>query len=291
MRTAKQLKTRLDSARFIHLLVVFMIAMFLYLFTTLPERWWILLTVLVSSAGIEPGLIIRRSIQRITGTLSALIIITPLIYLLHFNYRLVPVCFILAIIGLNVAAVNTRRYDISVFFITLMVFLLLAQTAKSTSLSGSFDMLINRGLCTLIGVSIVGLADYYLFQSYKYSHKLYLFHQKMLYAFFQRAMARIMDSSKESINTFLFIERLRDEVIMQFAPIAVSSENLKLENKLAPTIIHNLEVFQSTIWEIRRLLFALAFAKFILQSTETTQKHQQHFNRLMEQAKAHFIKL
>src|SRR5690606_5719406 len=128
--------------------------MFLFLFTTIPERRWVLLTVLVISAGIEPGLIIQRSAHRIWGTFAALFILVPLLYLMQFNYRFVSVAFILAIIGLNVSSLNAKRYDITVFFITVAVFLLLAQTTDSNSPEGPFQMVVNRGSCTLIGIVI-----------------------------------------------------------------------------------------------------------------------------------------
>lgn len=141
MQTTLQLKKKLDYARFVHLSVIFMIAMFTFLFTTLPENKWILLTVLVVSAGIEPGLIIRRSKHRMGGTLAALLILVPLIYLVQLNYRFIPVLFVIAVIALNVTALNIRRYDISVFFVTISVFLLLAQTSNSRKLLRPTPML------------------------------------------------------------------------------------------------------------------------------------------------------
>lgn len=266
-----------------------MIAMFLFLFTTIPERWWILLTVLVCSSGIEPGLVMRRSKQRIKGTLAALMIILPLIYCLRLNYRLIPVCFIVFFIALNVSALNTKRYDITVFFMTLMVFLLLAQTASDNRFNGSFEMVLNRGLCTLIGIAIVIFAEYFLFKSHRYSYKLYLFHQMTLYDFLQEKLTEVTRTQKEDINSFLFIERLRDQVIEHFSPIQVSAENLKLEKNTEPEIKKHVDLFQTTIWEIRRLLFALCFAKYVLDSPSVTSKHIAHFNELMNEAKANFI--
>ncbi|CEG55533.1 FUSC family protein [Legionella fallonii] len=291
MRATQKLKRKLDWARFIHLAILFMVAMFLYLFSTIPERWWILLTVLVISAGIEPGLIIRRSIHRIGGTLAALAILIPLIYLLQLNYRLIPVLFILTIIGLNITALNTKRYDISVFFITLTVFLLLAQTTEVTSPQGPLEMVINRGTCTLIGIFIVTVADYFLFQSYRYSHKLYLFHQLMLYGFFTKKIREISNLRQNKTNTFLFIEKMRDQIIHHFAPIAISSENLKLEGKISRKTKEQIDIFQDTVWKIRRLLFALCVSECILQSPSATERHLHQVKELMATARANFIYL
>ncbi|MCW8408091.1 FUSC family protein [Legionella sp. PATHC035] len=289
MLTAEKLKKKLDYARFTQLAIMFMVAMWVYLFTTIPHKWWVLLTVIMVSAGIEPGLIIRRAIHRVGGTFAALLVLIPLIYLMQVNYRLIPIVFIVAIIGLAVTALNTRRYDISVFFITLVVFLLLAQTTDANSPEGPFEMVLNRGICTLIGVFIVLVGDYFLFQAYRYSQKLYLFHQMMVYNFFNDTMQQIVKCRSKKINTFIFVEQLRGQVIKHCAPIAISSENLKLEVKISAETKKRVDIFQETIWDLRRLIFALCVSEFVLHSSTTTEKYLQQFQILMKKAKDNFI--
>lgn len=289
MQTAAKLKRKLDYARFVHLASIFMIALFFFIFTNIPENKWILLTVLVVSAGIEPGLIILRSKHRMGGTIAALLILIPLIYLVQFNYRFIPVLFILAIIALNVSALNTKRYNNSVFFVTLTVFLLLAQTTDANSPQGPFTMMINRGICTLIGISIILAGDYFLFKSYRYSHKLYFFHQMMLYTYFKEKIEEIDLCHQNNKSTFLFIERMREQIIDHFAPIAISSENLKLEHKVSQETKEQIERFQASVWEIRRLLFALCMSELVLESGEKTEKHRKRFHDLMAKAKDNLI--
>jgi hypothetical protein len=289
MHSTSFLKRKLDYVRFVHLAIMYMIAMLIYLFSTLPEKWWVLLTVLVISAGIEPGLIVRRSIFRIAGTGAALTILIPLIYFVQLNYRLISIILIIAVIGLSVSALNTRRYDISVFFITLIVFLLLAQTIDLNSPQGPFTLLVDRGICTLIGICIVLIGDYFFFQTYRYSQKLYLFHQLQVYHFFRKALKQITQCNKEKINTFIFVEQLREQVLEYFAPIAISSENLKLERRISPQAKERIDIFQETIWELRRLIFALCVSEFVLHSSEATKKHIERFSLLMNRAKANFI--
>lgn len=290
MLSATEMKKRLNYARFTHLAGMFMIAMLIYLFSTIPHKFWVLLTVLVVSAGIEPGLIVRRAIHRIGGTFSALVILIPLLYLMQLNYRFVSVTFILSIIGLSVSSLNPKRYDISVFFTTIMIFLLLAQTTEINSPEGPFEMVINRGICTLIGIAIILMGDYFLFQGYHYSHKLYLFHQRMVYNFFEDTLQKIIKIHPEEINSFIFVEKLRTEIIAICAPIAISSDNLRFEKKIAPKNRVKLERFQDTIWDLHRLIFALCVSKFILNSEETTEKHLQKFRELMHEAKKNFIR-
>lgn len=289
MLTAAKLKKKLDYARFTQLAMMFMVAMWIYLFTTIPHKWWVLLTVIMVSAGIEPGLIIRRAIYRIGGTFAALLVLIPLVYLMQLNYRLIPVVFILGIIGLAVSSLNTRRYDISVFFITIVVFLLLAQTTDATSPEGPIEMVLNRGICTLIGAFIVLIGDYFLFQAYRYSQKLYLFHQMMVYDFFKSKVTQITIYRSKKINTFIFVEKLRGEVIKYCTPIAMSSENLKLEVKISPEIKKKVDIFQETIWDLRRLIFALCVSEFVLHSAPATEKHLNEFKVLMNRARNNFI--
>ncbi|WP_058535671.1 FUSC family protein [Legionella saoudiensis] len=289
MLSTAQMRRRLDYARFTHLAGMFMIAMFIYLFSTIPHKFWVLLTVLVVSAGIEPGLITRRAIHRIGGTFIGLTILLPLLYLMQLNYRFIPVVFVLALIGLSVSTLNPRRYDISVLFTTIMIFLLLAQTTDLNSPEGPFDMVINRGICTLIGVAIILVGDYFLFQGYHYSQKLYLFHQRLVYNFFRDSVQEIIKLKPEEINTFIFVEKLRAEVIQTCAPITISSENLLLEKRLDPEIKKKVDGFQDTLWEMRRLIFALTVSKFVLHTEITTQKHLQHFKELLQQARANFL--
>lgn len=289
MLSTTALKKKLDYARFTHLAVMFMVAMLIYLFTTIPHKLWVLLTVIVISAGIEPGLILRRAVHRIGGTFAALLILIPLIYFMQLNYRLIPVVFIIAIIGLAVSSINTNRYDISVFFITLVVFFLLAQTIDANSPEGPFIMVINRGLCTLIGIFIVLVGDYFLFQTYHYSQKLYLFHQMMVYNFFNETVKEITKCRTTKVNSFIFVKNLRGQVIQYCAPIAISSQNLKLEVKISAQAKKRVDVFQETIWDLRRLVFALCVSEFVLHSPTTTDKHLQRFKILMYKAKANFI--
>ncbi|HAU0124513.1 TPA: FUSC family protein [Legionella pneumophila] len=289
MHDTSALKKKLDYARFIHIVIMFMVAMLIFLFSTFPEKWWVLITVLSVSAGIEPGLIIRRAKHRIGGTLLALIILIPLLYLLQLNYRLISILFVLAIVGLSVATLNTRRYDISVFFITLVVFFLMAQTEEATSPRGPFEMVLNRGICTLFGVFIVLAGDYFLFQAYRYSHRLYFFHQVIVYDFLNDIVRKIDESNTEKINTLLFVEKLRGQFTEHYLPISISSENLKLDFKTSEHTKKRIDIFQETIWEIRRLVFALCISEFVLHSSTASEQHLQRFKLLMNKARTHFI--
>jgi hypothetical protein len=291
MLRSEILKKRLQYARFIHLLIIYILALAIFLFTNLPHKRWILLTVLVISGGIEPGLILKRSRHRVIGTLLALTLMIPLLYLLQLNYRLIPVVFIIALIGMMVSSLNPDRYDISVFFITIVVFFLIAQTSDVHTGTGPFEMVINRAICTMIGIGIVLASDYFLFQTYQYSQKLYLYHQLMILDFLKAISRQIIQIRDEGGNRFLFIERLRNEFIDHYSLINISSENLKLDLKASPRIKKQVDSFQQTIWQLRRLVFALSFSELIQPSPQASANHWQKYEALMIKAKNSLIQI
>lgn len=95
--------------------------------------------------------------------------------------------------------------------------------------------------------------------------------------------------SDRKINTFIFVEKLRSQVIKNCAPIEISSENLKLEVKISSETKKRVDIFQETIRDIRRLIFALCVSEFVLHSTTASEKHLQQFKILMNRARNNFI--
>jgi len=106
------LKRQLDYARYTHLAIMYLAAALLFIFSHVPHKWWIFLTVLVISTAVEPGLLIERAIARTKGTILALLLIIPLIYVLQLNYRLIPILMIAAGLGMAVTALNTKKYSV-----------------------------------------------------------------------------------------------------------------------------------------------------------------------------------
>lgn len=286
MREAIKIKRQLEGARLIHITTMYVIALILFLFSTFPHRWWILLTILVISAAVEPGLLIKKSVHRMRGTLLSLILLIPLLYLVQLNYRLIPVVFIIMTIGVTVSSLNVVRYDVAVFFITITVFLLMAQSAPSTSPEGPFEMVINRGICTFIGIFIVISGDYILFNAYKYSQRLYLLHQLQLCHFLQTTVDLICKSPVENTSALIFFEKLREQVNEKYVPIAISAESLALDLKSSVNLRERISVFQETAWQMRRVIFALAFSRFVLKSSDSEKNHLISFNSLMQKARS-----
>lgn len=290
MLHTKALKKKLEYARLIHIMSVFIVVLAIFLFTTLPHKRWILMTVIILCAGIHPGLVLRRARHRIAGTILALLLLIPMLYIMQINYRFISVIFIISLIAAGVAGLNTERYDIKVFFTTIVVFLLIAQTIEVNTPEGPFELVLNRVLCTLIGAAIILVSDYFLFNTFHYSQKLYLFHQMMIYDFLKSCGKEIKQAKKENVNNFIFIERIRKDIIEHFMPITTSSKNLLLEMKTNKVLKKQVVDFQNTIWEIRRIIFALIFSELILSSKEGSQAHWQQYKELMIKARRGMIR-
>jgi hypothetical protein len=286
LKNIASLKKQLIHARFKHLAFMYLIAVTLYLYSTFPHKWWIFVTITMISAVIEPGLIIKRSILRSQGSLMVLILMIPLLYLLQLNYRLVPVTMICAAVCMIVSFSNPRRYDISIFFITMVVFLFLAQTIPPEAPQAPIEMVLNRAICTAIGIFIVIACDYFLFNAYHYSRKLYFMNQLSVVELLKNAVKNIERASINQENTAIFIEKLRDEFNETYLNLETSCESLQADLKIQSEQYEKIEQFRSICWKLRQIIFALTFSQLILKSEEKTQKHLEQFKTLIAEAKS-----
>lgn len=283
------LKRKLDQARFIHLLSMYLLAMLFFLCSNLPNAWWILVMTLAISASIEPGLMIGQSIQRSKGSFLSLLLLPAMLYALQINYRFIPVVFIMALIAFNVTSLNMKRYDISVFFNTIIIILLLAQTIYYNSPEGPIEAVINRALSIVIAIMIVIFGDYFLFRSYRYSQKLYLLHQRLIYELFNAIVTEVCHANQEGKNAFILLNKLRLKVNETFQLMTGSASNLKLDLTMGPHVKQQVDDFEQRIWELRRVTFALCFSELVLKSAATSAIHLAHYETLIKELPNHFI--
>lgn len=287
----KNLKYTLEYARYTHIAIMYLIALIIFLFSHLPHKWWVFLTVLVVSAAIEPGLILKRAKHRIYGTFLALIILLPLLYFLQLNYRLVSTLMVLSFIAMSTSSMNPERYDISVFFITLIIFLITAQTATPDTLEGPLQLVLNRGICTLIGIMIILIGDHFLFNSYQYDLKSYLFNQLTVYDCLKKTVNELRETPIDAIGTYAFMKRLYTQFNEIYSLIAISANSLSLDFNTSSSIRQQIEAFQHTIWELRLEIFSLTSALMILKTEKEVQKHLLRYEELMKVAKQQFLKI
>ncbi|TXI99775.1 MAG: FUSC family protein [Neisseriales bacterium] len=285
----KNLKNKLNYARFGQISFVFTIGMAMYLFTTIPHNWWILLTVIMMSAAIEPGLIIKKSINRGKGTLIGILLFLPLIYLLQLNYRFIPLVFILLSIGISVP--NAKRYDISVIFMTMMVFTMNAYNFTVPTQEGPFEATLNRGICTVIGIIICIAGDYFLFRRFDYSRKVYFLLQHELCNMLEKKIEMIRNAHKQKLNRYLIVENLRESFNQAYTTIATSAESIRLSLNTNAETKQKINDFDITIWQLRKAVFGLYYSECILQHNQSSEEHLERFKHLIDKARRNFISL
>ncbi|KTD20346.1 integral membrane protein, YccS/YhfK family [Legionella londiniensis] len=269
--------------------LMYIMALCVFLFSTIPHKRWVFLSVMVICAGIQPGLIVKRSIRRIKGTMLALVLMMPVLYLVQINYRLIPVLLIGSAILMVVSGMNSNRYDIKVFFTTFFVFLLTALTVEEITAEGPVEMVLNRAICTLIGVAIILSADYFLFDSYRYGRKLYFFHQLLTYRFLKKKAQELREEKNLPVNRYTYISRLRDETNERFSALAKAAESLVSDLSADLALKKEVAQFQGTLSELRRLLFATCFARLILNSPENLTRNLVDFDALMSKAQSQML--
>jgi uncharacterized membrane protein YccC len=278
---------KLDIACFLQLLSMYIIALLFFLFSKISHSWWVVVTTLMISGAIEPGLVRQRLTERFKGTFLGLMFIFPLIYLMHFNYRFVFFGLIISIILFHLAVLNPSRYDFSTFCITIFD-LMFAAIVNNFIDEGPLQVLIDRGTATFIGGLIVLCGDYLLFNAYQYSRKRYQAYQKLIFAFLKETVAMLSSDAMQK-NNFLLVTKLQYKMTEQYELVNISAQNLTIDSKNNPILIQKIENFQETILELRKTIFALHFSKFILQSQEKTQDNLIKYQELMHKAQENFI--
>ncbi len=285
----ENLKKKLDYARFGQISFVFTIGMAMYLFTTIPHNWWIFLTVMMMSAAIEPGLIIKKSINRGKGTLIGILLFLPLIYLLQLNYRFIPLVFIL--LGVGISIPNAKRYDISVIFMTMMVFTMNAYNFTVPTQEGPFETTLNRGICTVIGIIICIAGDHFLFRRFDYSRKVYFLLQHELCNTLEKKIDMIRSAHEQKLNRYLIVENLRESFNQIYSNIATSGESIRLSLTTNAETKQKINEFSIIIWQLRKVGFGLYYSECILQDDKASQEHLERFKYLLDKARHNFISL
>lgn len=281
------LRNRLAVARVSQITLVYAIGLGLYLFTTIPHNWWVFLTVLMMTAAIEPGLVIQKSINRGKGTILGIILIIPLIYLLQLNYRLIPLTFILLVCFLNVP--NQRRYDLTVIFMTMMIFILNSYNYTIVLIEAPFQTSLNRAICTIIGIIVCIGGDYFLFKKFNYSRKLYFLLQRELCITLEGKVERMLNSEMLGLNAYLVVEDLRNTLNGKFSEITTSATSLNYDLRSDDILRYKIQRFDQIIWQMRRQIYAIYYCKFVRKDQLATTHHYQKFEESIIAAKNNFI--
>ncbi|MDD3267465.1 MAG: FUSC family protein [Burkholderiales bacterium] len=281
------LKKRIDYARFIQLSFVFSVGLAMYLFTTIPHNLWIFIAVLLMMSMIEPGLIIRQSINNGKGTIVGIVLFMPIIYFLQLNYRLIPIAFI--IFGIATMIPTMKRYDLRVVFTTMMIFTSNAYNYTIPGAEGPIEIAINRLVCTMIGIIICVCGDYFLFRKFDYSRKVYAFLQYDLCNVLTQKVKMINEPDDIRLNHFLLIENIRDSFNSIYASINNSEDSLLQNFTTSREIKEKVREFHLKSWQLRKVVLAIYYARCHLKDDEAVTMHLNRFQNLMKEAKKNYV--
>lgn len=281
------LKKRIEYARFVQLSLVFSIGLAMYLFTTIPHNLWIFIAVMLMMSMIEPGLILRHSINNGKGTIIGIVLFMPIIYFLQLNYRLIPIVFV--IFGIATMIPTMRRYDLRVVFTTMMIFTSNAYNYTVPGSEGPIEIAINRLVCTIIGVIICICGDYFLFRKFDYSRKVYAFLQYDICNVLNQKVKMINEPDEIRLNNLLLIENIRDSFNSIYAGVSNSGDSLLHSFTTSKETKGKVQEFNLKIWQLRKVVFAIYYARCHLKDNAMVEMHLKRFHILMNEAKRNYI--
>ncbi len=274
-------------ARFIQLICIYIAALLLFLFTTIPHARWIDSTVILLLASNNPGLLYQKSFERGLGTLYGVVLFVPFIYLMHINYKLIPLALILFALLNNVT--TAKRHDIMVMFTTLALFTLSSFNDIENIVEGPIETMIKRFVCTLIGIFLCLIGDYLFFRRYDYTRKLYRFHQLEVYRTLVKHMNMVTRHDVKNSNRFILIDKLRSNLNQIFVNITTSGDGLFYGYDTQEATKDNIKNFKESMWQMRKLIFVAYHAKCVSQDDLMALECKAKFDEQAKIAQRSFI--
>lgn len=280
-----RLRQKIAATRLAQITIVYALGLIVYLFTTLPHNWWVFLTVMMMTAAIEPGLVVQKSINRGKGTLIGIILFIPLITLLQFNYRFIPLTFIILACLLFIP--TAKRYDLTVIFMTMMVFMLTAYNYTTPLIEGPLEVTLNRAICTVVGVFICLGGDYILFKRFNYSRKLYYLLQRELCIILKQKVQYMLEN--ENKNLLVVVEDLRTVLNTKFAEINNSATSLKYDLRSDKITKANVVQFETAMWKLRKDIYSIYYCQYVNKDAVKLQENVNRFYNSLHIAEKNFI--
>ncbi len=270
------LKQKLRNVRFLQLSLIYATGLIFYIFTHIPHNWWVLLTVLMIMGAVHPGHIIVKSIHRGRGTFIGILLSILLVYLFHFNYRLVSIVLMLSIILMNVP--NQKHYDLSVTAMTVLVFLNDAFSNSSSLLEGPMELAINRMLCTIIGIAICIIADYLIFNNFRYSEKMYRMLQEELLTVMDNKIKAYFINHSRFNNRLIIKTHIYDHFNEIFNEIMLSGTGILNSPSSSEKAKLTVNQFTQIAWNLKTTIDELYVVVFINNKNE--QSYESCLNKL-----------
>ena len=200
---------------------------------------------------------------------------------------MIPLTFILLACLLSVP--NQRRYDLTVIFMTMMVFMLNAYNYTPILVETPFETCVNRAICTIIGIVVCIGGDYFLFRRFYYSRKLYFLLQRELCLTLEQKVERMFSSAELGLNAYLVVEDLRNTLNGRFSEITNSATSLKYDLRSNQLIKYKVDQFDKIMWELRRQIYAIYYCRFVRKDHIAAKNNYTNFQMLITKARNSFI--
>jgi len=279
----QRLKLNLELARIFQLTGMFVIGFSIFLFSHLPHKWWVILTVLIISAAYEPGLLVKKSWQRGRGTLVGLVLAWVILSFLDLNFRFIPL--ILIFIASITYAIPVRIYGAQTAFVTIFIFISYSFLPTESSV---FQDVVDRAISTGLGIIICMAGDYLLFTKFKYSQRNYSIMQREICLLMHRTVTKTLSlKGKPVSNTRM--QRIREEFSLTFGKISASSEGIQYDVDCSKITKDKIKKFDEYIWEMRTQVSAINYCALLSKDYQMLDKHVAKFYAFLEIAKRNYI--
>lgn len=273
---------KLFYLRLTQMSIMLFIGLCCYVFSKIPHVWWVMMTMYMMLGSVEPGLVKAKSINRAKGTLMGLVLFFPTIYLLQFNYRLIPLVLMCSVI--LVGSISPKRYDITVIFITFAVLSSTAYSFTTPTIEGTLQMELNRGLNTLIAITIVFIGEYFMFKRFRYAYKACFIYQLMVRKALLKAVRKITKHHGLGIskNKSILFNELSQVFLITFNNLVTSSTSLLLSSDTKESEREQILTFNSLAFAARRKILALYYNTLIAHNSTSANQELMEIHQIIK---------
>ncbi len=156
----------LFTRRYWQIAMVFMLFTFIQQFFHIPHDSWIIITSALIYSGFHPGTVLKRAHQRFAGTITGIAAVILIWHLMHLDYRLALIFFILICWALAFfAALPYNRYMI---IVTMFSDILVEWNNPSDFLVEYY--VVDRFMCTAIVFAICIMIEHLWFGRSNMTH-------------------------------------------------------------------------------------------------------------------------
>ncbi len=267
----------LETMRIVHLTMSFAIALAIFLWSSMQDKWWLVVTVLMLLSAYHPGLLIRKSLQRMKGSINGVIVAWLLFILLQLNNNWAPLIFIIII----AITFTSPHYDVWVFYLTIYTLMVVAlgQPSVSTSLDEAMAL---RLFFTGLGISICLIVDWILFPRLHYAQKHYALLQREICL----KMHRLARSGFKTTNSVIHpLKTQQEQMTHHFNLINQTHLSIYHDLNLNKQVKYRAKRFSYYAKQMKKEIIAIYYCTQLARDLEQAQLHWQSFCYWHDKAK------